>query len=281
MAKSIKYFLLTKSVGMALNVLAMAFPKKAAKIGYRLHSEPRIGKLSIDKLPTILENAKKSIFESDGINYQSYTWQGNSEIILLVHGWESNAARWELLLPFLIRTGKTVVAIDAPAHGLSGGQSFSVPKYAKLIDIVCVKLNPKYLVGHSIGGAACVFYQYHYQNPTIKKMVLLGSPSDLQVLIDNFSFLLSLSPKLKKYLTAEFGRQLDFPIENFSAIRFAADIKIPALVIHDKTDDIVSFDESQKIIKHWRDVTFVETENLGHSLHDDQLYQRIADYISH
>lgn len=279
MAKNLKYLLLTRSVGAALNALAVFAPGKAARIGYKLHSEPRLGKLRSDDLPNVLKNAIKEVFELNGVNYQSYRWAGNSEIILLAHGWESNASRWELLLPFLIATGKTIVAIDAPAHGLSGGHSFSVPKYAQVLDAICQKINPAYLIGHSIGGAACVFYQYTRQNVNIKKMVLLGAPSDLQVLIDNFCSLLNLKSKLKKHLTAEFGKQLEFPVENFSAITFALHIKTPALVVHDTSDLIVSFDESQKIIKHWENITFMQTENLGHSLHDDQLYQKIADYI--
>ena len=280
MAKSFKYLVLTKSVGFALNFLAIISPRKSAEIGYRLHSEPRIGKLHIDKLPNILENSNKEYFEFGGINYQSYTWVGNSETILLVHGWESNSSRWELLLPFLVETGKTIVAIDAPAHGLSGGQSFSVPKYAKIIDAICKKINPDYLIGHSIGGAACVYYQYKHQNSNLKKIVLLGAPSDLQVLIDNFCNLLSLNNKVKKHLTIEFGKQLDFPVENFSAVLFGADIKTAALVVHDRSDEVVHFNESQKIIKHWQNITFIETENLGHSLHGDELYQKIRDYIT-
>ncbi len=279
MSKNLKYLLLTKSVGCALNILGLILPKKAAELGYRLHSEPRVGKLRTEQLPDILENSIKSSFELEGVLYQSYKWQGNSEIILLVHGWESNSSRWELLLPFLIKTGKTIVAIDAPAHGLSGGKSFSVPKYAKIIDDICQKINPNYLIGHSIGGAACVFYQYKHQNANLKKMVILGAPSDLQVLINNFCILLGLNVKVKKYLTVEFAKQVDFPVENFSAINFGKEIKIPAMVVHDTSDGVVAFEESQKIIKHLENVTFLQTENLGHSLHDDKLYQQIADFI--
>jgi pimeloyl-ACP methyl ester carboxylesterase len=115
---------------------------------------------------------------------------------------------------------------------------------------------------------------------SLKKMILLGAPSDLEVLINNFCLLLSLNRRLKKYLTTEFEKQLDFSVVNFTAINFAAKIKTPVMVVHDRSDRIVSFDESQKIIKHWKYMTFIETEKLGHSLHDDQLYQKICNYIT-
>lgn len=279
MAKNYKYLVLTKSAGLALNMLGLVAPKKAAAIAYRLHSEPRVGKLDKKNLPLVLEKAQKDLIESEGLSYQTYTWSGSDEIILLVHGWESNSARWELLLPFLITTGKTIVAIDAPAHGLSGGHSFSVPEYAKYIDAICKKINPSYLIGHSIGGAACIFYQYKYQNSSIKKMVILGAPSDLQVLINNFCVLLGLNAKLKKYLTAEFAKQVGLPIVEFSAVQFGAAISTAALIAHDNSDNIVGFDESQKITKNWHNSQFIETDSLGHSMHDDLLYQQITDFI--
>jgi hypothetical protein len=36
----------------------------------------------------------------------------NDTVILLVHGWESNASRWEKILPYL-KIRSTIIAIDA------------------------------------------------------------------------------------------------------------------------------------------------------------------------
>lgn len=279
MSNGLKYYLLTKSVGLLLNVVAVFLPRQAATMGYKLHSEPRKGKLYYNNLPPILMQAKHETLFVDGVNCQKYIWMGNSEIILLIHGWESNSSRWQLLLPYLVATGKSVVALDAPAHGLSGGISFSVPKYANFINAACQNIQPSYIVGHSIGGAACVFYQYKFQNPYIKKIVLLAAPSDLQVLIDNFCKLLSLNQKLKKYLTTEFEQQLNHSVNDFSIAKFAGSINIPALVVHDRFDKVVSFDESQKIINFWREKQFIETKNLGHSLNDNFINSTISSYI--
>jgi len=118
-----------------------------------------------------------------------------------VHGWESNASRWEKLLPYLLKTGSTIIAIDAPAHGLSEGKEFSVPKYSDCIAAFCKICNPNILIGHSIGGAACIYYQFLNQNEAINKMVLLGSPSDLRNLIQNYCELLSLNNRVKNIYT--------------------------------------------------------------------------------
>jgi hypothetical protein len=43
----------------------------------------------------ILQETEKETIQSQGIHFQTYTWKGNDTIILLAHGWESNASRWE------------------------------------------------------------------------------------------------------------------------------------------------------------------------------------------
>jgi hypothetical protein len=38
----------------------------------------------------------------------------------------------EKILPYLKKSGSTIIAIDAP-HGLSGGKEFNIPQYAAYI----------------------------------------------------------------------------------------------------------------------------------------------------
>lgn len=40
------------------------------------------------------------------------------------------------------KSGSTIVAIDAPAHGLSSGKEFSIPQYAAFIHLAVQKFNP-------------------------------------------------------------------------------------------------------------------------------------------
>lgn len=277
--KKIKYFLLTKSVGFGLNLTSYIQPKKATNIAYRLFSEPRIGKLNEEKLPNVLQNVTSQNFDADGHFLKTYVWKGNSNIILLVHGWESNTSRWEKLLPYLQKTGSTIVALDAPGHGLSGGKEFNVVKYATYIDVAVKQYKPNVLIGHSIGGAACIYYQSHFKNDSLKKMVILGAPSDLKVLIGNYVQLLSLNRRMNNLLEAHFSAKFKSEIDAFSMANFAKAIKIPALLVHDIEDNVVAFDEGQKIANSWNTAEFIQTKGLGHSLHDDVLYQKIQSFL--
>ncbi len=277
--KKLKYFLLTKSVGFYINCLVFISPKKASQLAYELFSEPRDGKLNPNQLPEMLEVAEKGVFSDGEHKIQTYTWKGNNHKILLVHGWESNSLRWEKFLPHLKKTGSTILAIDAPAHGLSSGKEFTVPKYAQTIAEFVKLHNPDILIGHSIGGAACIYYQYLHQNKNIDKMILLGAPSDLKNLIINYCNMLSLNSKLQFHLENTFSQRFNKPVNEFSAKKFASQISTKAMIVHDIHDTVVAMSEAEKINVNWKNATFIQTQNLGHSLHNDNLYQKMTDFL--
>jgi predicted alpha/beta hydrolase family esterase len=277
--KKIKYFLLTKSIGQSLNLLAIFAPKKAAQKAYELFSEPRKGRLSSERIPKTLMEPEKETFDLDGNSYQTYTWKGNNDIILLVHGWESNSSRWKKMLPYLKQTGKTIIAIDAPAHGFSSGKEFSVPKYTQAIAALIKKIKPKILIGHSIGGATCIYYQYLYQNPAIERLVLLGAPSDLKNLIINYCSMLGLNSKVQLHLENKFLEKFNFKVDDFSGAKFGSQITTKTLIAHDTNDNVVSVNEAKKLISNWESATFIETQGLGHSMHDEVLYEKIMAFL--
>jgi predicted alpha/beta hydrolase family esterase len=278
--EKIKLLVLTKSLGFYINFLSFVNPGKASSVAYQLFSQPRMGKLISNSLPPILQEAEQQTFTYQEHQFQTYTWKGNENIVLLVHGWESNASRWEQFIPYLKKTGSTIIALDAPAHGLSSGKEFNVPRYAGFIDVAVQKFHPNTIIGHSIGGAACVFYQSQYPNDKIRKMVLLGAPSDLQTLIHNFSQILSLNSKMTALLENHFVEKFKFRPDEFSGKIFGKKIQIKGLIAHDIDDTVVAFEESEKIASSWKNAIFIQTKGLGHSMHDDKLYQQIIDFLS-
>lgn len=277
--KKLLIFIFTKSIGLYINTLSFVFPKKASQLAYAFFSEPREGKLSKDKLPEILQEAQSEMFQLQENSFHTYTWKGNDTVILLVHGWESNASRWENLLPYLKKSGSTIIAIDGPAHGLSSGKEFNIPQYAEFIHVAVEKFKPQYLIGHSIGGKTCLYYQSVYQNDAIKKMVILGAPSDFKIILNNYITLLSLNSKISKSLEAHYLNNFKLSLEQFSGKIFASKLNIKGLIAHDIDDSVVLFEEGKKIAGAWKNVIFIETKGLGHSMHDDELYKKVSRFL--
>ena len=277
--KNLSYFLLTKSVGFYINILSFVFPKKAFQVAYAFFSEPRKGKLYTNKLPKILEESKTEILPYGDEYIQTYTWEGNETVILLIHGWESNAARWKVLLPHLKKSKSTIIAIDAPAHGMSSGTEFNIPKYTEFIHVAVKKFQPHYLIGHSIGGNCCLYYQSIYQNTTIEKMVILGAPCELKIILQNYITLLGLNSKILKAFQAFYLNRFQIKIDRFSGEQFASTLNIKGLVAHDINDTVVAFEEGKKIAHTWPGVKFIETMDLGHSMNDEELHKKISQFL--
>ena len=273
------YFLLTKAVGTYINLLIYVFPNKAIQTAHSHFSEPKKGKITVDNLPKTLQTATlETIVDNENI-IQTYIWKGNDTIIFLIHGWESNSSRWKKMLPYLIESGSTVIAIDGPGQGLSSGKEFTVPKYAEFIDIVAKKYQPQYLIGHSLGGKSSLYYQYKYQNLSLQKMVILGAPSDFLLILNNFITLLSLNKKVAKALENKYTKVLNLDLKEFASKQFASKIEVKGFLAHDIDDTIVLFSEGQKIADSWQDVQFEHTKGLGHKLHDADLYEKVGKFL--
>lgn len=273
------YFLLTKSIGSYINLMSYVFPTKATQMAHGYFSEPRKGKFTIDKLPKTLKEAQSEIIKHNDDIIQTYIWKGNDTIILLIHGWESNSSRWKKMLPYLKKSGSTIIAIDGPAQGLSSGKEFTVPKYAEFIDIAAKKYKPNYIIGHSMGGQTSLYYQYKYQNPSVQKMVILGAPSDFTIILKNFTTLLSLNNTVIKALENKYTTFLNQNLDQFSSKEFVTKIEAKGLLAHDIGDTVVLIEEGEKIVESWKDVQFIATKGLGHKLHDDELYRKVSQFL--
>ncbi len=277
--KSLLYFILTKSIGLFINILQWFSPKTAAKTAYNFFSHPRVKRLSKNHLPPILQSAEKQIFDFENHKIQTYIWKGSQETVLLIHGWESNAARWENMVNLLHRHHKNIIAIDAPAHGLSSGKSFDIPTYGKFIKFVSEKFYPQFVIAHSLGGASAVYSQAIFPSVSLQKMVLIAAPSDQKVLFENYVKLLGLRNSVLVGIDAHFKRLFGYSLDEFSARNFAKLITIPTMIIHDHTDTSVLYEESQKIFSNLPNSIMHSSNGLDHSMQDDDLNMLIYDFI--
>ena len=277
--KKIKAFFLTKSVGLYINSLSYLAPSKAFQLAYIFFSNPRAGRLQEEILPKILDDSDRETLHLNGHTIQTYRWSGNGTVILLMHGWESNSSRWQKLLPLLLKTGNTIVALDAPAHGLSDGKEFNVPLYASFAEMVVKKYEPQHIIGHSMGGITAIYHQHQYGNPLLQKMVLLGAPSDFSIILHNYLKLLSLNNKIKNAFYQYTKERFQIDIDNFSGQAFLKTSPVQGLIIHDNDDTVVLFEEAKKLASAWKSAKLISTKGLGHSLHDEEVNQRIVAFL--
>ena len=270
---------LVRLVGSYLNSISYLSKSYAANIALSLFSKPRKGQIN-DIQTAFLETAINETVIYESFQIRTYRWHGNGQTILLVHGWESNSARWKKALPYILKSGYTVVAIDAPAHGLSSGKDFNAHKYTEFIHHVAKMYNPKILIGHSIGGKACLHYQTIHKNNNVEKIVVLGAPSDFKAIFENYVTLLGLNLKVNSGLINYYKENFNLSNKEIEGSLFSNENNIKGLIAHDIEDKVVAFAEAEKNAKAWQEAIFIETKGLGHSMNDEELFEKISTFIT-
>lgn len=277
--KKIFQKLLPKILGTKLNITSYFNSKKAALEAFIIFCAPRGGKV-LPEQEVYLNNAKLEILEHEERTLQSYHWEGTGKKVLLIHGWESNTHRWHLLIKELQQKNYNIYAIDAPAHGNSSGRVLNVPRYAAAIETAVKAYNPEIIISHSIGALATIFHQHTYNlSNGLKKLVLLGAPSELNDIMQDYKKILGLNSRMMKALEVLVIDRFGYNFKEFSGAAFAKAIKIPTLIIHDKLDKITPVNASRSIHKNIPTSTYIETEGFGHSLYQDDVRTAVLKFI--
>jgi pimeloyl-ACP methyl ester carboxylesterase len=286
--KNITKRLTIASVKSYLNTLTSLSPEKGGEKAFKVFSKPRKGRLT----PTTKQFLSSAVLETlDFQDYkiQTYLWATNIEqrtsdnsslsTVLLAHGWESNSARWKPLLAKLQKAGHTVIALDAPAHGATSGKLFVPTEYAACINAVIERFQPNILIGHSVGGYASSYCMAQFTPPSVKKLILLATPSNLNQIFDAFLDFLNLAPNTRKafydYIKIHYGK----PAEAFALEHFADKIQAKGLIIHDENDELINPKDAYTIEKTWKNAQVIMTKGLGHRLKHDKIYKMIMDFL--
>lgn len=268
-----------KSIGQVLNATSLISSKYATKKAVNLFASPRKGRYTEEQKKVIAS----ALFEEltyDGIDIATYRWHGKGKTVLLLHGWESNVARWNYILDDLKAEGYNIIAVDAPAHGRSGGKQFNAVLYSEILNVVAKKFKPEVLVGHSVGGMASVFFMHNYQFASVKKMILLGAPAHFTGVFTRYKSMMGYNKRISNGLDNIVLERFGKPVSYFSAANFTSSIEAKGLIIHDKKDKIIPFEDALLFANRYKNSQLIETSGFGHGLKDASLTPKIIEFIN-
>lgn len=265
-------------IGFRLNSLFLIQPEKAVLKAYKLFSSPRKGRVKPEQ-ETFLNKAKSTSITHDSKKIQTYHWKGKGKTVILIHGWDSNTHRWKDLIEDLQKEDYNIIAFDAPAHGYSEGKLLNVPLYSKCLDRLLKLYQPEIMIGHSVGGMTVVYNQYLKQSPFVEKLVLLGAPSEMSLIMKDYKRILRLNDKFMTALEKFFKEKFDYNFDEFSIARFAKTVEKETLIIHDEYDKVAPVEAAKTIHKNLKHSSLKITEGAGHSLYKDEVRNEILDFL--
>lgn len=267
-----------KTIGNALNATSLISSKYASKKALKLFASPRKGRYT-ERQRQIIEPAIFKELRFENLSIATYRWPGKNKTILLAHGWESNASRWEYILNDLKSKNYNIIALDAPAHGQSDGNQFNALLYSEFINVAMNYYKPEICFGHSVGGMASVFCLNNHNTTTIKKLILLGAPAHFTGVFSRYKSMMGynsrISNGLDKIVHERFGQSVDY----FSAANFTSNFSIKGLIIHDKKDLIIPYEDALLFANRFKNSELLTTEGFGHGLKDASITPKVLNFI--
>lgn len=250
----------------------------AGWLGDRLFCTP-----PTSRVPTasraVLARATRSWVVSEGRRVAVWRW-GEGPAVALMHGWGSRAARLATHVPVLLERGFSVVAFDAPAHGESEGRLGSGIEAARALREVARTVPLFGAIGHSLGSAATLIAMD--DGLALERAVLIAPPSNIGAYADRFAELFHLTPAAYAAMRRRTETRLRFRWDDFDLLAMASRRTEPVLLIHDRGDDEVAWDNGARLAAAWPGATLVSTDGLGHHriAHDPGVVARAADYLA-
>ena len=109
---------------------------------------------------------------------------------------------------------------------------------------------------------------------------MLFRSSELNQIFDKFLDFVKVSRKVRRGFYSKLEQRFGHPIEYFSIKKLIKSLTIKGLIIHDKTDDICAFADSEYIHANWQGSELVATEGYGHTLRHETVLTKVAEYLT-
>src|SRR5438105_8060212 len=241
-------------VSAGMRLLDSVAPAAAQRLAFDWFGKPRrrAGQPSI--------GAHRFRLTGDGPELAVWDW-GDGPTVLLVHGWNGNAAQLAGLVPPLLRAGYYVAALDLPAHGASAGTRTNVRAMADALLRLGRRVGPVHaVIAHSLGAAASVIALA--EGLGADRAVLIAPPADLPRYARDYARAVGLSARSTFDLLA----RLDVALggrEAFDLLRLAPSQTARLLVLHDPADREVPLADAQALARAWPGARLEMLEGAG------------------
>lgn len=257
--------------------LAAVSPALAEERAVDLMFRPRRHGVRVPQVPGF--EARPFSVWSEGERLSAWTF-GEGPAVLLVHGWEGDAAQLRAFVAPLVTAGRRVVLFDQPAHGGSTGTSADVLRFARAVRAVADVVGPlEGLVAHSLGGTGCAIAIA--RGMPVGRAAFLASPVEPHDFAQQVGEALGvgrLAPGILRRSCARLG----FTPDELQVDREVREVTVPLLVVHDPADHEVPIRHAERLRAAWPGVEVWRVDGVGHRriLKDPAVVGRVVAHVT-
>lgn len=263
-----------------LSAVAPVAPAFASRVAARALFTPR-GRRSTPRGDAFLATGTRTDHVIDDHQIATWRWPAGPRVVICLHGWAGSAAQFASIAPALVARGYSVIAFDGPGHGKSSGRESSILALRNtLLAVASREGGAVSVIGHS-GGAAAAMLALPL-GLRAERMVFVGSPANPATLLEDVAIQMGFSPRLLAGVKRHVEHQVGEPWSTVQVLPIAATRSEPLLVVHDRGDEEVPWDDGAAIAAAWPNARLLTTESLGHRkvLYDLVVADSIARFIA-
>ena len=207
---------------------------------------------------------------------------GPGRPVLLVHGWQGRGTQLGQFVAPLVRSGRPVIAVDAPGHGDSPAGRFTPVAFADALLRLRDEAGPlDGIVAHSMGAAAVMAaVRGGLRTASLALIAPMRSFTDMVGRVGRSLGYPPGTPAGARYLqlaSEALGRPLAELDLDLDVVRGT-----PVLLCHDANDETIPVASTRRVARDWPGAAYIETTGLGHGgiLADPGVVSAVVRHIS-
>jgi pimeloyl-ACP methyl ester carboxylesterase len=254
-------------IRLCYKVVSALFPQKAGQQAFRLFQRTR--KLPFKKTELdFYRNAR--IFEvvHPVENIRAYELGDPAgKLVLLVHGWDSNAGSMGAIAFAMAEEGYRVVTLDLPAHGYSQRTHTNLRDCREALRALIYHLRPAKpfsIITHSFGSAVATMALTETRF-TVDNFIMLTSPNRLIDVFDEFKNQIALGDRAYSEMLQHACQLLNQPVQEVTVDKKMQQVNFKKLVIiHDVHDKVLPYQNAVRINEALPSSKLYTLKNTGH-----------------
>lgn len=267
--------MLTYSLPIMISALSRISPSLTAMIMEYLAMRPRG-----QQVPKHRQPFPEGEWVTFRFGQRALRWGQQGIPVLAVHGWQGHPDQFRPIACALVGQGYQVFALNGPGHGEDTNGPVHPGLFADYIEDIVTEIGGIHaLIGHSMGAGASIMALA--AGVSAQQAVIIGAPYSFISVVERLLEQFKLTDRARLKALARIERRVGYVFRSMNGDHLLPPLDIPLLVVHDKEDRQVSFNDAERIVQRAPVATLHATEGQGHGriLQSDDVVVRIVEFL--
>ncbi len=274
-----------KLIRLYYTILSAVSPKTASKTAFKLFQKVRKKNIRQREQPFYDKASHYTLkYEKEDLDCYEFGKE-HKDVVVLVHGWDSNAGCMFGFIDKLVANNKRVVTFNLPGHAFYKSSQTNYLECKQAFELIVNDIsdyNKISFISHSF-GSGIVAYGLSALNIKVDKLVLLTSPNFVVDIFTDFKNIIGLGDKAFELMNNKASALLKEDIKKVSTEDKLQMVNFnDALLIHDKNDKVIPFANTVSINEAVKNSRIESYENIGHyrMLWNDDVINKTIEFVS-